>query len=35
MDSLLTATNVGKAYLYTGTTTQDYTYGDIYVVEAS
>lgn len=33
MDALLVAANVGKAYLYTGTTTADYTNGDIYVVE--
>jgi len=33
MDALLIASNVGKAYKYTGTTTADYTNGDIYVVE--
>lgn len=33
MAAALTAANVGKAYKYTGTSTDDYTQGDIYVVE--
>lgn len=33
MDSLLIAENVGKVFLYTGTTTEDYIEGDLYVVE--
>ena len=35
MTALLVAANVGKVYLYTGTTTQDYINGDLYMVEAS
>lgn len=33
MDSLLIAENVGKVYIYTGTTNVSYTQGDIYIVE--
>lgn len=32
MDELPTAENVGKVYLYTGTTTAKYTNGDLYEV---
>ena len=34
MTALLVAANVDKVYLYTGTTTQDYINGDLYVVES-
>lgn len=33
MASLLVAENVGKVYLYTGTTTSNYINGNLYVVE--
>lgn len=33
MNAVLIAANVGKVYLYTGTTTSNYTNGDIYIVE--
>ena len=35
MDAVLIAANVGKVYLYTGTTTSTYTNGYLYVVEES
>lgn len=34
MEAILTDTNIGKVYIYIGETTDDYTYGDIYIVEA-
>ena len=33
MNALLVATNIGNAYRYTGTTTENYINGDIYIVE--
>lgn len=35
MDTKLVAANVGKAYLFTGTSDSKYTNGDIYVVEST
>lgn len=35
MDAVLVAANVGKVYLYTGTTTSDYTNGELYIVRGS
>lgn len=35
MDAVLTENNVGNAFRFTGTTTNNYISGDIYVVEAS
>ena len=35
MDAVLIADNVGKVYRYIGTTTANYTQGDLYEVEAS
>ena len=35
MDNLLVSANIGKVYLYTGTTTATYTNGNLYLVEES